>query len=243
MAEHTWDFEDGQTSHGPGCLVRHVSHFAVGNPCSHRGQAYAKADEREGGAGPQNRYSWPRGIPGPGKPDAWDFGKPANFRNRARKPWWHEGHHIVPHSQLRDAISDVGADSSKQGLITMRIQNGLRREGYNLNAKINMIILPVDARAHEVLGLPLHRKTAAHRNHTAYSRYVKAELDTRLEAMKPPAGNCDELPPYKKTRKKIEKLSERLYKKIIRSEVRSLDAMVVAKAPRPPAGSKAGGPP
>jgi hypothetical protein len=232
---HSWNWENDDPKHGPGCLNRHVSWYAASNPCSHRGQAYQKA-ESEGGPGPKNRYSWPALVPGgPRKPGAWDFGGKDNFKRSSRKPWWHEAHHIVPHAELRDAMDKVGAGFSNQVEIVAKVRRGLRKEGYNLNEKINMIILPVKKKQSDVLGLPLHRKTEKHMSHDQYSDMVEVKLRPIFSSMKASADRCKKPPPYLAVRKKIEHLSTKVYQQILKSEAPNLDFMVSKKSLGPSA--------
>jgi A nuclease family of the HNH/ENDO VII superfamily with conserved AHH len=76
----------------------------------------------------------------------------------------HEAHHMVPNSELRGPIEDVGKDTPLEADLIRLIRGGLLNEGYNLNDKLNMIILPMCLPASKALGLPTHRKTAATRS-------------------------------------------------------------------------------
>jgi hypothetical protein len=230
MAEyHSWSAENDDAKHGPGCLNRHVSWYAKSNPCSHRGQAHQKA-EAEGGPGPRNKYSWPPLAPGgPAVPGAWDFGGKDNFKRSSRTPWWHEAHHIVPHAELRDAMDRVGAGFSNQVAIVAKVRGGLRKEGYNLNDKINMVILPVKEHQSNVLGLPLHRKTEKHMSHDEYSDMVELKLNPIFAVMKASPDQCKKAPPYVAVRQKLEELSSDVYKEIMTTKAPALDFMVGKK--------------
>jgi hypothetical protein len=232
------------SSQGGACLNRHVGDKVCdgeNNSCSHRWQAYVhmKADADE-------LYNWPRykslaerasriptakvnGYPQyylsslkpPSKPSAndpgWDV-RGDNFRDRCYDPYWHEAHHVVPNSELRNAIADCGDE-----LVTM-IRRGLLRETYNLNFQNNMVMLPLDRVVAKGMALPRHRKTATLRSHKAYSKHIKTRLDEIFSRL---AQKLEHHQPrkYSSVKRSIEDMSRAMYKQIVTSESPSLDEM------------------
>ena len=240
--QHSWDLKNLPGKHfsegGKGCLNRHESNYKEGEKCSHRWQSYkaATADAK--------LYNWPayqslsnetrknrfsmetywfqRFLTQPPAAGAWDLDKNTrgypNFRWRASIPYWHEAHHIVPNSDLCNAILKVGQALPLSGPITLLVRSGLLDEGYNLNDQINMILLPMDRKISRALGLPRHRSTRFLRNHKAYSKNVSRRLDTIFRPLKENSQECkDKLPKYKKCRKQIEDLSKELYPQIVKA--------------------------
>ncbi|MBM4061839.1 MAG: hypothetical protein FJ265_12200 [Planctomycetes bacterium] len=217
-AQHTWDLEHFPHKHKPACLNRHVSHFAKGNTCSHRGQAYLKALDDE------SRYKWPADVTGPKKPGDWDVTAPGNYQRSASKPFRHEAHHLVPNSDLRAAIDDVGAETPLAAELTLLIRGGLLDEGYNLNDKINMVILPMCRKASKALKLPRHRRTPEHRSHRAYSALIKELLDKAFTVLKPTTTQCETKKiAYRKTRSRIENISKTTCPKVLAAGAIALD--------------------
>lgn len=209
-SEHTWDGSYLADEHIPGCVNRHVSYYAVSNPCSHRAQGRLQAQ------GEAARYKWPKSIPLPrtavhGDCDPKTEG---NFEDDAHIPYHHEAHHIAANAELRNAISKAADGIKPKNKVLLMMRSGLMNEGYNLNEKINMIILPMGLPPVEALGLPRHRRTLKHRNHPAYSRYIKDELKGALSWLKE-AADKHKLPPYKKSKKKVEQVSQDTYQQIL----------------------------
>lgn len=241
---------DGKVAHTPGCLNRHVGNQpkrAVGNTCSHRWQAYEKMK-----AAPEcKHYNWPayksladkaravdtaqttaksgklhpswysRQIPAP-KQGSWDV-KGENFFGPCYTPYWHNAHHIVPNGTLRASISKAAGD------LNMVVRKGLVDEGYNLNDKKNMIMLPMDRAVSAAIGLPLHLQTATAWAHKPYSNHVKIKLDKSLK-MNAKELDDHEQPNYKKVRGAIEALSEEMHGQIIDCAAPSLDDMVAEES-------------
>jgi len=153
---------------------------------------------------------------------SWDVGKKGNF-DHFIKPYWHNAHHMVPNGALKAAINKAGkADSRLPSLI----RQGLCRAEYNLNDMINMVILPQGREVAAALGLPRHLKgdesgpnqKPEFYSHTDYSKLVEKKLTSVMRGYKklyakqlkkkhPP-------PPDKLSRKKIEKISKKIFKNI-----------------------------
>jgi HNH/ENDO VII superfamily nuclease len=229
---------------GGACLNRHVNvkvFEGENKSCSHRWQAYLhmKADAAE-------LYNYPRykslteresrirtikedGYPKyytytltkPNKPSkndpSWDV-RDDNFRIRCYEPYWHEAHHVVPNSELRNAIAECGDE-----LVTS-IRRGLLRENYNLNYQNNMIMLPLDRTVAKGMSLPRHRRTAKLRSHKAYSSHIKTELQDIFSALAQKLEN-HEPRNYTSVKRRIETMSRTMYTQIAESESPSLDEM------------------
>ena len=201
--------------------------------CNHRWQGFKKALEK------QATYNWPayealsknktlamalrarsgtRRVPAPnGENKAWDVtAQGNNFRTSCNVPFWHEAHHLVPNSVLKSCIAKVGDGKPLQDVYVKKIRSGLLKEKYNLNHKLNMILLPMDKKVARALKLPRHRLTAEHRSHKAYSNHVRDKLKEYLKPVQK-AVQKHEGPPadYKACKALIEELSETLYEKIL----------------------------
>jgi hypothetical protein len=241
--QHAKDLADLKDKHksgsaGEACLNRHVGYYAESNTCSYRGQAYKQATSDS------QLYNWPRYEPlskrtsniqtaarseggktipdwyktelAPPKQGSWDVGKHGNFQDKCYTPYWHEAHHIVPNSTLRGAIAAVGTGMADPSGMVLAVRGGLLDEGYNLNNKKNMIILPMDREVGLTIGLPKHRKTQDHRSHSAYSKYVKQQLDEILGKIRA-ASKEHKKPDYKGCKEDLEALSAHLYKAIVQA--------------------------
>jgi hypothetical protein len=221
--QHSWDLLLLEGLHPGGCLNRHVSEYAEGNPCSHRWQAFKKALAE---SGKSKKYLWPAGEKGPRRGADWSVSAAgANFKRESGRPFGHESHHIVPNSELRNAIGDFGTDDPDAFIIRLLIRMGLLMEEYNLHDELNMIILPLGPRHAKVLGLPRHRETNEW-HHSAYSSHVRKRLDKILAPMKPKVLDHNSDPPdYEDCKQQIEDISTDLYPKILTSKAKTLDAM------------------
>ncbi len=237
--QHTID-EENKLPHKPMCLNRHVSVPAgegKGNTCSHRWQAYLKMQDDAG------LYNWPKykslserrsRIPtlcqwGPNtvtQPSkaTWDVGFGSNFQDVCYKPYWHEAHHVVPNSTLRNAIVDFAKSVQEGSKLIVTLRRGLLTEQYNLNAKNNMIMLPMDKVVADALGLPRHRKRPTDFNHSVYSEHVALQLEKLFSQLQQELLDHKK-PKYSNLKKRIEDLSEQLYTLILQTSGPSLDDM------------------
>lgn len=169
-----------------------------------------------------NRY-WKEKPTHQGK--EWDLGKGDNFDHFA-KPYWHNAHHIVPNRTLASAIADAARNANDDRLINM-IKAGLIKAKYNLNDKINMVILPQERIVAAALALPRHllrdevgpNEKKEFRSHADYSRKVEQKLvsvmrnyaETMAKALTPE----HEGPPDDISKEQIEEISESIYNAII----------------------------
>ncbi|MBN1208019.1 MAG: AHH domain-containing protein [Myxococcaceae bacterium] len=221
------------------------SKYEVGNTCSYRWQAYEQAKikktlynwpkyrplhkanqpvktearTKKGALFP----SWYKKTLDAPAPNAWDVDKSGennqgvavgNFQGTCYVPYWHEAHHVVPKGLLGKALVAAGRGAKKPRSAVRVVKHGLMDEGYNVNNKLNMFILPLDRTVARVLQLPKHRKTPRHRNHRAYDNFVWSKLNKFFKTTAQDAQKHDE-PKYRKLRKRIEKLSDKLYDEII----------------------------
>lgn len=233
------------STEGGACLTRHEKR-QENNSCSHIWQAYEKALEKENGAG--SIYNWPRyeslrgkthktgaretfdkktkkkkGIfprgleleaKGP-EPEEWDLTKKGNFQDW-RKPYWHNAHHIIPNGVLADRIALAAEGDTR---LTLLLRSGLLGAKYNLNHKINMIILPMAEEVARGLSLPRHligpQKVGGEtRSHANYSDKVKQRLGAVMDDYKELLEKKEEghpAPPDDLSKKKLEKCSADVY--------------------------------
>ncbi|NNE36082.1 MAG: hypothetical protein HKN13_12645 [Rhodothermales bacterium] len=155
----------------------------------------------------------------------WDVGEGKdNFFGPCYEPYWHEAHHIVPNSNLRNAILDFAKDHPAATELVTTVRRGLLKEKYNLNHKVNMITLPLDKEVADAIGLPRHRTTAKHRNHAAYGKNVYNKVTEHLNGLKEQLEEHEKAG-YKSLKKKIDNLSEQLFNQIKKSGAESLDEM------------------
>jgi len=140
-----------------------------------------------------------------------------NYRSSCNRPFWHEAHHMVPNGALHAAVEAVGSDLPQHAEITLKIRDGLLEAIYNVNHKINMIILPIEKRIAEAILLPMHvdRLGGSNVRHTSYSDYVQQKLDKVFEKV---ASKVDpakhEVPNLEDSKTKLEDLSNTLRKEI-----------------------------
>jgi hypothetical protein len=206
--QHVTDLESFKDKHPGGCLNAHHSKYSEGNTCSYRWQAYVKASGSD-----KARYTWPSdyGLQPP-KPKAWDAGQPGNFQEKSTVPYWHESHHIVPHAELSNAIAAIGKEAPNGAEITAIVREGLLDEGYKLNDKENMIILPMLSIHARAVALPKHRMTPTTFHHAAYSKLVSIELEKIFRPMTKSVDpkKHDSKPDYVASAAKIARLSSKL---------------------------------
>lgn len=242
--QHNWDQNNLSGDHvqtgtteGGACLNRHEAGRAPGptgklkhHSCNYRWQAFEKARSDSGA------YNWPkyksafpdqktltmdvrsrsgkRAVPVPGEKD-WDVTATGdNFQTTCNRPYWHEAHHVVPNSKLRESIAKVGDGQPLQIEYVKLIRSGLLRAKYNLNHKRNMIILPMDRRIALALALPRHRVSSDAFSHSAYSRRIGDRLDKIMQPVQKAVKAHQKAPPYTDVKSQIEALSEEMYEKI-----------------------------
>jgi hypothetical protein len=222
---HDWDVKNCEDAgHKPQCLSAHASWYAASNTCSYRGQAYIKAlSESET---PVRWYIWsydPTDKIGPEGPGLWDIGMPGNYKRKSQVPLWHESHHIVTNGELNAALNGVGGGEVE---IKKKVRGGLLKEGYNLNDKLNMIILPMGREESKKLNLPRHRETYIF-SHDRFSAHIESEMEKVMKPMHQNVVQC-QLTAYVDIRAKIEKISTTLYPQILHAGPVLLDTIKFA---------------
>jgi hypothetical protein len=204
-SKHTWEGSYlCKTFHNPGCVNRHVSYFSKKNNCSHRRQARDRAE------GDVVHYF-----------DLEDssvniVSEKDYFAKYSSIPWDHEAHHVVANAELRKAVEDAAGGFTGRGSVVLMIRGRLMEEGYNLNDKINMIILPEERAVALQVGLPKHRLSAGVRKHEAYSMLINGEVKSKFLWLKQEVDDHGEkMPDYQSTKKAIEAVSLRYHGLII----------------------------
>ena len=113
----------------------------------------------------------------------------ANFKD-CFNPYWHNSHHMIPKRLFNNMIDETGKGEGANPECPMIIRSCLLEAKYNINHKINMIILPQDKEVGEILKLPRHliqlekgdgedvdaelRKECM--SHVEYDKFVKEKL-------------------------------------------------------------------
>jgi hypothetical protein len=207
------------STEGGACLNRHISGVTVSS-CSHRWQAKMRASEPTD----SGWYNWPA-YDGAAPKGAWDVSasmSDKNFSESFSVPYVHNGHHILPNAVLNECIDEA---TTRDARLRDLVRIGLLDGKYNLNHKLNMIILPKERYVSDALKLPRH----LHYNqmkHAAYSRKVKARVLEVIDAYQKQIKleNCKEAPDVDFDRKTLETISNTM-----RVAIR---AWGVASAPR-----------
>lgn len=218
---------------GEACLNRHEGKYKEGDTCSYRWQARLralddpkvynwKAYEPLVGKGPIRTSAKEKadGSPIPWwyrlelqepKAHSWDLDTGTNFTDKCYTPYWHEAHHIVPNSTLTTGIKLAAEGHPQPAEVAKHIRGGLLDEGYNLNNKKNMILLPMDHAIAMTIGLPKHRKTPNHRSHKAYSDYVEGKVKAIFTSTKVKLVKHKVQVTYKPAKRRLESLASGLY--------------------------------
>jgi len=157
----------------------------------------------------------------------WNLGKTSggiqNFDHYA-VPYWHNAHHIIPNRTLAAAIELAGKDRPE--LVNL-IKAGLLKANYNLNDKINMIILPMERIVAAALSLPRHllrdevgpNEKQEHRSHADYSQQVKNRIQPIIDNYKQSLAKANDeshdSPPDDLAKEQLDDLSEEIFNFII----------------------------
>lgn len=121
-------------------------------------------------------------------------------------PWPNQVHHVLNHSSLNKVIASFTN-------IPQVVNIGLLQEIYNINHKVNAVILPTNEKWTRITGLPTHG------SHPAYSKRVKGDIEKAMagyeqldaDAAKPDHPKPDPL----KVKDELIKISDKWYKKIL----------------------------
>lgn len=159
------------------------------------------------------------------KPGQWDIGIGRNFKHYL-KPYWHNAHHIIPNRTLSRAIEEAVKDEEDSRLANM-IKAGLLKGEYNLNDKVNMVILPMDKAVGDAMNLPRHIKgheagpneKAEYWNHPDYNTLIqfglKGVMQDYKKAIKDAIEDEDhEKVPTKLAKQKLEEESDAVFQVI-----------------------------
>lgn len=142
-------------------------------------------------------------------------------------PYWNNAHHIIPKGTLKERITEEDA------VVSDLIQQCLLEAKYNINHKINVVLLPQDLEVANILGIPRHLQlqhadgsvSIAIGNHPVYNKMVldaKRGLDTIVQDFAKickdaitKAKKKHKVPKAQLSKKKLENLSKRLLKWIL----------------------------
>jgi hypothetical protein len=120
--------------------------------------------------------NWGRRVIKAPKPGDWDV-KGDNFMMYSKDPYAHEAHHIIPDSGFNNSIQqlsdEMGDDAARAKEL---VRKSLLKAKYNLNHKINMMILPQDEMISIVLALPRHSHWPDDKFHEGYTAKVLARV-------------------------------------------------------------------
>jgi hypothetical protein len=154
-----------------------------------------------------------------------------NFKD-CYNPYWHNSHHMIPKRLFNNMVDETGTGEGANPDCPMIIRSCLLEAKYNINHKINMIILPQDKEVGEILKLPRHlilleegdgedvdaelRKEMM--SHMEYDNFVRHKLAEILKGFKKRVAGktCESPSPKPKLSKnQIEKVSSACFKAIL----------------------------
>lgn len=142
-----------------------------------------------------------------------------NF-TRGKWPYWNNAHHLIPKGTIVKIIRESGAS------VGPLIEAGLLRAEYNINHKINMLLMPQDKEVGAILDMPRHIQNkdgdapnikSACTNHPVYNEMVinlKQGLrpivnEYKKNVKEAQKAKCEK-PDYKLNKSKLEELSKDL---------------------------------
>jgi A nuclease family of the HNH/ENDO VII superfamily with conserved AHH len=149
-----------------------------------------------------------------------------NF-TKDRWPYWHNSHHLIPKSLLREVINASADGDGVNPLAPSIIRKCLLVAKYNVNHTVNMILLPQDREVGKILGLPRHlilkelagpgldarTEVASHRD---YDCFVEERLTKIISdfAARIDKKNCVDAEDPQTNKQRLEKLSRELLQQI-----------------------------
>lgn len=147
-----------------------------------------------------------------------------NFE-KAQWPYWNNAHHILPRAIINNCIQENENSNPDYAKL---LRKGLLEAGYNLNYKINVMILPQDYEVGKVLQLPRHLilnmdttkdVKNPHGDHEIYSARVKAKVENVftgfINKCKQEKSKQHKVPKIKLNKKKLEHLSRKFFGEIL----------------------------
>ncbi|RYZ39806.1 MAG: hypothetical protein EOO71_18580 [Myxococcaceae bacterium] len=160
------------------------------------------------------------------KESEWDL-KGKNFRGPL-KPYWNNAHHLLPVGMFKESLIKVSSEMAKtrrdenkqlltvDGDICKILEMSLLEKSYNINHKLNMLILPMDDSVSDILRLPKHGGADSN-FHGQYDALAKSHLDKVMDFYRTYLNDLpdkEHLTDKQKQaqKKRLELLSQRLYK-------------------------------
>jgi len=131
---------------------------------------------------------------------AWNFGKGQNYKSELR-PFLHEHHHILPEETVFDCLEK----QEEREILQTHIK-------YNINSRLNMIILPCTWDVAQILGLPRHR--GRHGKQTAYAARCITELNkfrARFDQIKNEGCEKTKAKVAADTKRQLERTQQEIY--------------------------------
>ena len=142
-----------------------------------------------------------------------------NF-TRGKWPYWNNAHHLIPKGEIGNIINSEGSE------VGSLMEAGLLKAKYNINHKINMLMMPQDKEVGAILNMPRHIQNkdgdapdikSTCTSHPVYDKMVKEMDDGLQEIVKgyrktiedAIEEDCEE-PDFKLDKAKLEELSKDL---------------------------------
>jgi len=144
--------------------------------------------------------------------------KGKNF-TRDTWPWWNNAHHLIPKGTLLAMIDDAAKPDPR---IATLCKQSLLAAKYNVNDRVNMMFLPMDAEVGKILSVPRHlglESPADRFDHKGYNATVKSKLQEIIDEYIQACKDADDGKPHPEikadlNKKKLENLSGKLFRKI-----------------------------
>lgn len=143
-------------------------------------------------------------------------------------PYWNNAHHLIPKGTLKARISE------EKARVSVLIQQSLLEAKYNINFKVNMLMMPQDREVAAILGIPRHIQlkendeatlAAMCTDHPVYNQMVKEMKSGLNTIVKDYVAICDKA--IKKADKKHEEPKATLSKAKLESLSRKLMSMIL----------------
>lgn len=218
-----------------GCLIICITQYQEGHPHSHRWQAAEKARAETripyGDCESPMVITIGRSLEGlltdqALDGDVWkEKGKTKGklkpfFRHFA--PFPHNAHHIIPISTMKECLEDIYAMAGENSddMRNIVVIGLLRDEKYNINERVNMVILPLRRIHSKKLGLPRHFH-GKQKDHPDYRELANTWLLTAIpnkyrslaSDVEERGHNSKKPPPQIKAL--VEKISHSIYEAIV----------------------------